>query len=238
MAPQVHRRRGYRSSRAAHKDGICSPADRHAALPDCHSVLVGKGRYGYMCPGYHAGKCKVTTIADSKVDALLLTLLPHMQEHLNCLRDQSRERLKERGDGVIEIQLQALANREEAVLAQILALADQGKPTPASFTDQLVTRRQQRQRLLDEQAAAEQISDSKLEAERALAALGNESLEILREAPYAIRAQIYRAFFEWVEVRSLGPGRTPRRLEDYMFHSEQTATLLLTVDGWARYLAA
>lgn len=221
------------------KTGFDHPLIGVVRCPDCHSVLVGKGKHGYICPQYNAGKCRVTTIADSKIDACLLELLPLMQEHLDALRDQSQERLRERQDGALDIQMEALDQRERAVLQQLKALTDRNLPAPQSFTDELVDVGRQRQRLLDEQAAQERVSDAKLEAERALAMLGDNALDVVREVAYPVRAQIYRAFIEWAEVRSMGPGRAPARLVDYKFHTGETASgLLAKVDWWAQVQAA
>jgi hypothetical protein len=213
--------------------------------PRCHETLLGKGVQGYICPrgarGTRAqGPClPIFTVRESSAQAALRGLLPLLEPRLGELRDEARAWLKRRNDGVHEVQLRLIDNQERAILAQTEGLVGQGLDVPESFTERLIELGRERKRVLAEQDQMEQVEQSRLEAERALAGIEPAELtEAFGRLDGCVVAEVYRAFFEWVEVRPNGPGRTGGTLVAWMFQDPQNARCSRVVEQLLALLPA
>jgi hypothetical protein len=194
--------------------------------PVCHELLVGKGKFGYMCPNYRAGTGHgFSTIRESTAQLILLGLVPQMQAEIDNLRAASRAWLQQRQDGGIEVQLEALDNRERRILDQV----EETGPSTVS-TERLKTLYRERQQLLSEQTHMEKVSDARLEAERALARLGDDALAMFAEVSMDVRAALYAGFYEWVEIAPAGPGHSGGRIVDLKIHNQHEAGTTLLMD--------
>lgn len=195
--------------------------------PGCHELMLGKGKFGYICPGYNKRICEAPVIVrESTAQTILLQLLPEMQAQLNDLRDETRAWLRERNDGGLEVQMEALANRER----RLLDLYEASTDPPETFKERLAAIARERKQLLDQQAKAEQVGEARLEAERALAGFGDDSLEFLLELDPSVRAVLYAAFYEAVEVRPAGPGRIGGRIVSRTIHNQRDAGIEQLMD--------
>ena len=204
--------------------------------PQCHRTLLGKGSKGYICPVGAKGTkypdpcLPMFTISESSAQDALRALLPLLRPRLADLRDEAQAWLKQRSDGTFAIRLRSLDNEERAMLAQLQALVAQGHEVPASFTERLVELANERKRTLAEQEKVEQVEESRLEAERALAGIDpDELVEVLGDLKPEALSEIYRAFFAWVEARPNGPGRMGGYLVASKFHNEEEARRLQLV---------
>jgi hypothetical protein len=221
----------------ASKKAFAHPLLGLLRCPRCHRALLGKGAEGYICPSSAKGTRAVEsclpifTMRESSAQGALRSLIPLLIPRLEELRASARASLKRRNEGGLDIRLQVLDNEERAILAQLQALVAAGVSAPASFTDRLIEIAGERQRTLHEQQQGEQVAQHRLEAERVLARLDpGQALEILGEMEPAALAEVYRAFFEWVEAKPNGRGRVGGELLDYMFHNPQTSGHLQVVE--------
>lgn len=226
MADNTSRRRP--AARTAHPHTLLGLL----RCPRCHAPLLGKGMSGYVCPKGAKGTrysdpcLPIFTVRETSAHAALLGLLPLLRPRLTELRDAARNDQQLRGhSGQLAVHLQVLDNEERALLAQLQTLAAQGLPVPESFTERLVAIAEDRQRTLAQRDETEQVAEARLEAERALAAIDVDEFidaTLPHLSPLAL-AELYRAFFEWVEVKPNGVGRTGGQLVDYKFHNAQAA---------------
>jgi hypothetical protein len=210
--------------------------------PKCHTLLVGKGKFGYVCPsGVRKSRAEgcFFTVRESTTHLVLRALLPLIEPRLAELRQAARDSLTRRNTRGHEVELQSLDNEERAMLAQLQQLATAGVAIPQSFTDRLVELGKERQRIQAEQDASEQVAQARIEAEQAVAEIPDGVLTAgLAKFSNLALAELYRAFFEWVEIRPFGPGRVGGELLHWKFHNEEVSGQLLTVDHLARWLAA
>ena len=210
--------------------------------PKCHTFLVGKGKFGYVCPnGVRKSRAEgcFFTVRESTTHLVLRALLPLIEPRLAELRQAARDSLTRRNTRGHEVELQSLDNEERAMQAQLRQLATAGVPIPQSFTDRLIELGKERQRIQAEQDASEQVAQARIEAEQAVAEIPDGVLTAgLAKFSNLALAELYRAFFEWVEIRPFGPGRVGGELLRWKFHNEEVSGHLLTVDHLARWLAA
>jgi len=211
--------------------------------PRCHAVLLGKGKFGYICPNGNRPTSPFTvcapifTVRESTAHLALRDLLPLIHPRLAELRDAARESLAARAEGGFDVHLQVLENEERLLQAQIQTLAENNLPAPASFVERLVEIGRDRQRTLAKIDASDEVAEARLEAQRALADIPDEALaELLPRLSDLARAQLYRAFFAWVEVKPNGVGRVGGQLVDWKYHNPQLAGDLQVVEHLVRLL--
>lgn len=212
--------------------------------PRCHSILLGKGKSGYICPSGAKGRrstdacLPIFTVGESTAHLALRDLLPLITPHLSELREAARDSLRRRNDGSLDVQLRLLDNEEEALLDQLQAMASAGRKAPDAFTRRLIEIADERDRALTERDTTEQVAQARIEAERALAGIDPDDLAavILPQLSEAALGELYRAFFEWIEVRPNGVGRVGGQLVAWKFHNQPTAGHSPVVEDLVRLL--